>query len=52
MPLTQVQSAMLGNSGAELGMRNRIINGAMQIDQRNNGASLTSTAAPIYSLDR
>jgi len=39
-------------SASTFGFKNRIINGAMQIDQRNNGASLTSTAAPIYSLDR
>lgn len=51
MPLTQVQSAMLGNSGAELGMRNRIINGAMVIDQRNAGASITP-ANGQYSVDR
>jgi hypothetical protein len=42
-----------GVSAAGLyGMKNRIINGAMQIDQRNAGASLTNTALPIYSLDR
>jgi hypothetical protein len=34
-------------------MRNRIINGAMVIDQRNAGASLSIAAAnPTYSLDR
>ena len=32
--------------------RNRIINGAMQIDQRNAGASVTPTADPTYTLDR
>ena len=32
-------------------MRNKIINGAMQIDQRSNGASLTA-ANGVYSLDR
>jgi hypothetical protein len=52
MPLTQVQSAMLGNSGAELGMRNRIINGDMRIDQRNAGASVTPTSTNTYTLDR
>lgn len=34
------------------GFRNRIINGAMMIDQRNAGASITPTADSTYSLDR
>jgi hypothetical protein len=35
------------------GFRNRIINGAMTIDQRNAGASVTNTAATTtYTLDR
>jgi hypothetical protein len=33
-------------------MRNRIINGAMMIDQRNAGASVTNTAGGVYTLDR
>jgi len=33
-------------------MRNRIINGAMVIDQRNAGASVTPLTAPIFTLDR
>jgi hypothetical protein len=33
-------------------LKNRIINGAMTIDQRNNGASITPTATGTYSLDR
>jgi len=33
-------------------MRNRIINGAMVIDQRNAGASVTNTAGITYTLDR
>jgi hypothetical protein len=33
-------------------MRNRIINGAMVIDQRNAGASVTPTANFTYTLDR
>ena len=32
--------------------KNRIINGAMQIDQRNAGASVTPTTDGLYSLDR
>jgi hypothetical protein len=33
-------------------MRNRIINGAMVIDQRNAGASVTPTSSATYTLDR
>jgi hypothetical protein len=33
-------------------MKNRIINGAMVIDQRNAGASVTPTADATYTLDR
>ena len=32
--------------------KNRIINGAMQIDQRNDGASVTPTVSGTYTLDR
>jgi hypothetical protein len=35
-----------------LGMKNKLINGQMQIDQRNAGASVTPTADGPYSLDR
>ena len=47
------QAASL-NGGPLAGMRNRIINGAMAIDQRNVGASqtFTSAAALAYSVDR
>jgi hypothetical protein len=38
-------------AGGNYGMRNRIINGAMQIDQRNAGASVTPTNGQ-YTLDR
>jgi hypothetical protein len=38
-------------SGGWTGMRNRIINGAMMIDKRNAGASVTPTA-DAYTLDR
>ena len=33
-------------------MKNRIINGAMVIDQRNAGASVTQTNSGVYTLDR
>jgi hypothetical protein len=35
-----------------LGFRNRIINGNMVIDQRNNGASVNITAGNAYPVDR
>jgi hypothetical protein len=38
-------------SGSQ-GFKNKIINGAMMIDQRNAGASLTITTNAQYSLDR
>lgn len=34
------------------GFKNRIINGAMVIDQRNAGASVTINTSPIYTIDR
>lgn len=42
------------NTGGYTGFRNRIINGAMMIDQRNAGASVTASTAfaNIYTLDR
>ena len=48
--VTFAQAANLPNT---FGFKNRIINGAMVIDQRNAGASVATTATPaIYSLDR
>jgi len=35
-----------------VGMKNRIINGACVIDQRNAGASVTPASNPTYTLDR
>lgn len=35
-----------------LGMKNRIINGDMRIDQRNSGASANNQAATVFSVDR
>jgi hypothetical protein len=50
---TSVSGASLGAGNAST-MKNRIINGAMLIDQRNAGASVTATttAARTYVLDR
>jgi hypothetical protein len=39
-------------SGGWNGFRNRIINGAMVIDQRNAGASVTQTTSNLYGIDR
>ena len=40
-----------GTSAGVTGFKNRIINGAMVIDQRNAGASVTPTTG-VYTLDR
>ena len=39
-------------SGGWTGMKNRIINGAMVIDQRNAGASITQTTTNQWAVDR
>ena len=50
------KTASLANIGSiadgSLGFRNRIINGACVIDQRNAGASVTYDGSSGYSLDR
>ena len=50
MTLTTVDAGML-NSQSQQTWRNRIINGAMVIDQRNAGASVTPTGDQ-YTIDR
>jgi len=40
------------SSGSPFGFKNRIINGAMAIDQRNAGASVTQTTSVVYTVDR
>lgn len=48
------QAAILASSassGVSTGFKNRIINGAMLVDQRNSGSSVTPTAA-LHTLDR
>lgn len=48
-----VTPVKMANYGAELGMRNRVINGDMRIDQRNNGTAVTiNAAAYTYPVDR
>jgi hypothetical protein len=46
--------SQLGSAGVSTAFKNRIINGAMVIDQRNAGASVTATAisAQTYTIDR
>ncbi len=46
-----VQTAQYGSSSVGLGFKNRIINGAMVISQRNGTSSVTP-ASQDYSLDR
>jgi hypothetical protein len=53
--LTTVLSQAQGGTGTAVGyngFKNRIINGAMTIDQRNAGASVTITTDNTFTLDR
>ena len=53
MALTQVDQGLLGTYAQYTGFKNRIINGAMVIDQRNAGASVSvSTSTTTYITDR
>jgi len=47
----KVNGSTVFNASSSMGFKNRIINGAMVIDQRNAGASVTPTA-DAYTLDR
>lgn len=48
-----IEATQVGTTVSQLfGMRNRIINGDMRIDQRNAGASVTIGAGASYTLDR
>jgi hypothetical protein len=51
MPLTQVSPGLLDSNAQYYGFKNRIINGAMVIDQRNNGAA-SANSINAYFLDR
>jgi hypothetical protein len=51
MTLTTVNAGMLDTQAQYNGFKNRIINGAMVIDQRNAGASYTQVNG-AYNLDR
>jgi hypothetical protein len=54
MALTTVSPGLLDSTAQYYSFKNRIINGAMVIDQRNAGASktITDTGANTYTLDR
>ena len=46
-------TSLQGAAASPFGLKNRIINGAMVVDQRNAGASVSiSTSANLYTLDR
>ena len=51
LTLGGTQNQQLGQGNASI-MKNRIINGAMVIDQRNAGASVTITSGGTFTLDR
>jgi hypothetical protein len=52
--LSRIQQPSIDASAQFMGFKNRIINGAMMIDQRNAGASVTAstTGSLVYTLDR
>jgi hypothetical protein len=52
MTLTTVNPALLDTQAQYTGFKNRIINGAMVIDQRNAGAEVNPAASGVYYLDR
>jgi len=52
MPLTQVDQGLLSSTAQYTGFKNRIINGAMVIDQRNAGASVTLNSGGVFPVDR
>ena len=51
MSLTTVDAGLLGTQAQYTGFKNRIINGAMMIDQRNAGLPVTPTSS-AYTVDR
>jgi hypothetical protein len=52
MSLTQVAPGLLNTTAQYYGFKNRVINGAMVIDQRNAGAAVTINGANSYTVDR
>jgi len=51
MPIQTAIDSISNSQGSPFGFKNRIINGAMVIDQRNAGASVNVTSE-LYTLDR
>jgi len=51
MPTLAQLYAEVGDAGATV-MRNRIINGAMNTDQRNGGAAINAAASNAFAVDR
>jgi hypothetical protein len=51
MPLTTVDQGLLSTNAQYTGFKNRVINGDMTIDQRNNGASV-SFGGGVFPVDR
>jgi hypothetical protein len=45
-------ASLQGAAASPFGLKNRIINGDMVIDQRNNGALVAGAAGEIYGVDR
>jgi hypothetical protein len=52
MPLTTVQSGMMDSVAQYNGFKNRLINGAMVISQRNTTSSVTNISGGVYTVDR
>jgi hypothetical protein len=53
MSLTQVKQSNIDESASQLyGMRNRIINGDMRIDQRGSASSPITSGSRAYAVDR
>jgi hypothetical protein len=53
MPIQTAADSISNSQGSPFGFKNRIINGAMVIDQRNAGASVNNVAASgTYAIDR
>jgi len=51
MPIQTAADSISNSAGSPYGFKNRIINGAMAIDQRNSGSS-TTPSGDAYNLDR
>jgi hypothetical protein len=52
MPIQTAIDSISNSQGSPFGFKNRIINGAMVIDQRNAGASVTLAGGGTYTVDR